>query len=202
MTFAGPGRRQHLLGRGHLARTGLRAVALDISMAEMQGLRTADWWFEDRKTYFERVLAEMSALPFADDSFDWVFCCEVLHHDNRPSMSKALREIHRVLHPGGGLLVMNEPLRWPTDLKHNHGAEVAPFDGNEHVYFCVEYMWKARRPAFAASASPSPCSIPSTRATRSTSRSMRAYSARSSSRRSTSPVNERSCVACTCGGAT
>jgi len=27
------------------ARIGLRAVALDISMAEMQGLRTADWWF-------------------------------------------------------------------------------------------------------------------------------------------------------------
>jgi SAM-dependent methyltransferase/uncharacterized protein YbaR (Trm112 family) len=120
---------------------GLRAVALDISMVEMQGLRTADWWFEDRGLHFERVLAQMSDLPFRDDSFDWVFCCEVLHHNDRRAMTDALREIHRVLRPGGTLLVINEPLRWPRDLKRDHGAEVAQFDGNEHVYFFLEYLW-------------------------------------------------------------
>jgi SAM-dependent methyltransferase len=127
---------------------GLRAVALDISMVEMQGLRTADWWFEDRRTYFERVLAPMSALPFADNSFDWVFCCEALHHNDGRRLTGALREMHRVLRPGGSLLVANEPLRWPTDLKHDHGAEVAQFDGNEHVYFFFQYMWKAWRAGF------------------------------------------------------
>jgi SAM-dependent methyltransferase/uncharacterized protein YbaR (Trm112 family) len=130
------------------AHIGLRAVALDISMVEMQGLRTADWWFEDQGTYFERVLAQMSALPFADDSFDWVFCCEVLHHNNRRGMTRALREIHRVLRPGGSLLVMNEPLRWPTDLKRDHGVEVARFAGNEHVYFFLEYLWMEWRAGF------------------------------------------------------
>jgi SAM-dependent methyltransferase len=130
------------------ARIGLRVVALDISMVEMQGLRTADWWFEAEGIYFERVLAQMSALPFADDSFDWIFCCEVLHHNDRRAMVRALREIHRVLRPGGSLLVMNEPLRWPTDLKRDHGAEVAQFDGNEHVYFFPEYLWMARRARF------------------------------------------------------
>lgn len=130
------------------ARIGLRTVALDISMTEMQGLRTADWWFEDRRTYFERVLAQMSELPFADNSFDWVFCCEVLHHNDGRGMADALREIHRVLRPGGSLLVINEPLRWPTDLKHDHGAEVAQFDGNEHVYFVLEYLWRAWRAGF------------------------------------------------------
>ena len=50
------------------AHIGLRAVALDISMVELQGLRTADWWLEDQGTYFERVLAQMSAPPFADVS--------------------------------------------------------------------------------------------------------------------------------------
>ena len=130
------------------ARSGLRAVALDISMVEMQGLRTADWWFADRKTYFERVLAQMSALPFADGSFDWVFCCEVLHHNDGRRMTDALREIHRVLRPGGSLLVANEPLRWPTDLKRDHAVEVAQFDGNEHVYFFLEYLWKVWRAGF------------------------------------------------------
>jgi SAM-dependent methyltransferase len=126
----------------------LYAVALDISMVQMQGLRTADWWFEERGTYFERVLAQMSALPFADDSFDWVFCCEVLHHNDRRKMIRALREIHRVLRPGGSLLVMNEPLRWPTELNCDHGAEVAQFAGNEHVYFMPEYLLMAWRAGF------------------------------------------------------
>ena len=90
----------------------------------------------------------MSALPFADNSLDWVFSCKVLHHNDRQGMTDALREIHRVLRPGGSLLVMNEPLRWPTDLKHDHAAEVAEFDGNEHVYFFPEYLWMARRAGF------------------------------------------------------
>jgi SAM-dependent methyltransferase/uncharacterized protein YbaR (Trm112 family) len=130
------------------ARTGLLAVALDISMVEMQGLRTADWWFEDQGLYFERVLGQMSALPFADDAFDWVFCCEVLHHNDRRGMVGALREIHRVLRPGGSLLVVNEPLRWPPDLQRDHGAEVAQFSGNEHIYFAPEYLYMLRRAGF------------------------------------------------------
>jgi SAM-dependent methyltransferase/uncharacterized protein YbaR (Trm112 family) len=126
--------------------SGLYTVALDISMVEMQGLRTADWWLERPGTYFERVLAQMSDMPFADASFDWVFCCEVLHHNDRPGMTEALREIHRVLRPGGSLLIVNEPLRWPLDLKRDHAAEVAQFAGNEHVYFFTEYLhgaWQA-----------------------------------------------------------
>lgn len=128
------------------ANAGLYTVALDISMTEMQGLRTADWWMQETGTYFERVLAQMSSIPFADHCFDWVFCCEVLHHNDRPGMTAALREIHRVLRPGGRLLVINEPLRWPTDLKRDHAVEVAQFDGNEHVYFLSEYLrnvWRA-----------------------------------------------------------
>ncbi len=48
---------------------------------------------------------------------------------------------------------MNEPLRWPTNLKHDHAAEVARFDGNEHVYFFPEYLsgWPGA-PAFTTSA--------------------------------------------------
>ncbi len=130
------------------ARRGMRAVALDIATVEMQGLHTAEWWFEAEGMYFERVLAEMSALPFADNSFDWVFCCEVLHHKDRCGMLATLREAHRILRPGGSLLVMNEPLRWPTDLKRDHAVEVAQFEGNEHVYFVVEYLALARLAGF------------------------------------------------------
>jgi hypothetical protein len=44
------------------ARIGLRTVALDISMIEMQVLRTADWWFQENGTYFERVLVQATIL--------------------------------------------------------------------------------------------------------------------------------------------
>jgi hypothetical protein len=43
---------------------------------------------------------------------------------------------------------MNEPLRWPTDLKCDHAAEVAQFAGNEHVYFMLEYLWLTWRAGF------------------------------------------------------
>lgn len=43
-------------------------------------------------------------LPFPDDSFDMVFSHGVLHHV--PSIGQAQEEIHRVLRPGGELVVM------------------------------------------------------------------------------------------------
>jgi SAM-dependent methyltransferase len=48
--------------------------------------------------------ADAEALPFPDASFDFVYSWGVLHHT--PLTADALREIHRVLKPGGGLGVM------------------------------------------------------------------------------------------------
>jgi len=45
------------------ARNGLEATALDIAEHEMQGLRTAEWQFEDKDVFFERVLGVMFDLP-------------------------------------------------------------------------------------------------------------------------------------------
>jgi SAM-dependent methyltransferase len=43
-------------------------------------------------------------LPFADNSFDMVFSHGVLHHV--PDIQQAQKEIHRVLRPGGELVIM------------------------------------------------------------------------------------------------
>jgi SAM-dependent methyltransferase len=48
--------------------------------------------------------ASVLDLPFADDSFDLVFSHGVLHHV--PDIRQAQREIHRVLRPGGELVIM------------------------------------------------------------------------------------------------
>lgn len=48
--------------------------------------------------------ANAEALPFPDDSFDCVCSMGVLHHT--PDTERAVREVRRVLKPGGRLIVM------------------------------------------------------------------------------------------------
>jgi SAM-dependent methyltransferase len=129
------------------ARRGLEVVAVDIAATELQGLKTADY-FIDGEIFFERVLSTMFELALADESFDYVFCCEVLHHNDRGGLDRTLAELYRVLKPSGLLLVINEPLRFPLRLKRDHGHEVAEFDGYEHVYFMHEYLRAARAAGF------------------------------------------------------
>ncbi len=54
--------------------------------------------------YEELRQGSVLKLPFADNTFDLVFSHGVLHHV--PDIGQAQREIHRVLRPGGELVVM------------------------------------------------------------------------------------------------
>ncbi|MGI8660843.1 MAG: class I SAM-dependent methyltransferase [Thermoleophilaceae bacterium] len=56
-------------------------------------------------------------LPFEDGEFDFVCCCGVLHHT--PGVERGLRELQRVLRPGGScylLLYGAGGLYWPLNL--------------------------------------------------------------------------------------
>ena len=133
------------------ARRGLSVIAVDITTIELQGLRSAECFIADGSLYFERVQSSMADLAIASESVDYVFCCETLHHNGRAALRQTLRECHRVLRPGGSLLVVNEPLRFPLRPKRDHASEVAEFEGNEHVYFLHEYLLAALRAGFRAS---------------------------------------------------
>jgi SAM-dependent methyltransferase len=130
------------------AREGLEVVALDIATALMQGLKTADWWFESGEVFFERMLSVMYDPALASESFDYVFCCEVLHHNDVANLNRTLEELYRVLKPGGTLFLVNEPMRFPLMLKRDHAEEVAEYEGNEHVHFFHQYFRAARRAGF------------------------------------------------------
>jgi SAM-dependent methyltransferase len=130
------------------AQHGLDATALDIATALMQGLSTADWHFEDKGVFFERALGTMFDMPFRDASFDYVWCCEVLHHNHRSALARTYEEIYRVLKPGGTLIVANEPLRTVMTPKINPGHEVAQFEGHEHAYMRHSYTRLARKAGF------------------------------------------------------
>jgi ubiquinone/menaquinone biosynthesis C-methylase UbiE len=49
---------------------------------------------------------DIHALPFPDASFDAVICSSVLYHQWVSDVEGAVREMHRVLRPGGALLII------------------------------------------------------------------------------------------------
>ena len=87
---------------GHLVgavESGTRVVACDLSDQMLQ--RAARRVNSDVPEY---LAADMTRLPFADETFDAVTCGYVIEHldDPRPG----LREIRRVLKPGGRMLLI------------------------------------------------------------------------------------------------
>jgi len=51
------------------------------------------------------VQGDSERLPFADDSFDAVTCCHSFHH--YPKQESVVAEMHRVLRPGGRLVIVD-----------------------------------------------------------------------------------------------
>ena len=91
-----------------LGRLGVRTVSVNLSIEMMRRGRqrlAADsrLVFRDDAAF---VAARGQSLPFVAGSFDGVLCMNALHH--LPSYAAALREIHRVLKPGGRA-VFSEP---------------------------------------------------------------------------------------------
>ncbi|MHB8531390.1 MAG: methyltransferase domain-containing protein [Solirubrobacteraceae bacterium] len=132
----------------HFAERGLQAIALDIATAELQGLYTADWFLEAKGVFFERVLGSMDAIPLASSSLDYVYCSQVLHHNDTAGLHRTLAEIFRVLRPGGRLLMVNETLKTLRDPDGVHLEGVEEFEGNEHAHWAARYRWEATRAGF------------------------------------------------------
>ncbi len=85
----------------HFARAGAKVTGLDLTREMVEtGRRLAAREGLDN-AHFERGDAE--DLPFADDSFDVVTCRLCAHHF--ADVPAALREMRRVLRPGGRLLL-------------------------------------------------------------------------------------------------
>jgi ubiquinone/menaquinone biosynthesis C-methylase UbiE len=78
-----------------------RIVGVDGSAAMLDVARQK-WTGEPRVT-FQHALAD--ALPFGEQTFDWVLCCSSLHYFRQPE--RVLAEFVRVLKPSGRLLLLD-----------------------------------------------------------------------------------------------
>jgi SAM-dependent methyltransferase len=85
----------------NFARAGARYVGLDLSSS---ALELAHKRFEMEGETGRFVFGSVTDLPFADDSFDLVYSCGVIHHVEQTRA--AVSEFHRVLRPGGHAIVM------------------------------------------------------------------------------------------------
>lgn len=83
------------------ARAGADYTGVDLTEAAIELARKK---FELSGLRGEFRVADAENLDFADDSFDLVYSHGVLHHT--PDTAGAVREIHRVLKPGGRAIVM------------------------------------------------------------------------------------------------
>lgn len=98
-------------GTGALAdriqRAGYRVVGADRSTGMLRVLTT-------RTAQVRAVAGCSTALPFADNHFDAVYCVAVMHHiAEKPLVRETLREMVRVTRPGGQILVWDHNPRNP-----------------------------------------------------------------------------------------
>jgi len=102
-----------------------RIVGVDLTLSSLQQLMS---WRGEAPIY--PVLYEGGPLPIADASVDRVTSFEVLEHvrDER----QALAEMHRVLRPGGQL-VISVPNRWW--IFETHGADLPMLPWNRVPFF-------------------------------------------------------------------
>ena len=80
----------------------LMVYGLDIAFGMLK-LVFKDVCLEEKSTLL--IQSSITHLPFTDNSFDAVTACEILEHLDEPGVLKALKELKRVLIPGGSLFI-------------------------------------------------------------------------------------------------
>jgi SAM-dependent methyltransferase len=95
MLDIGAGKGRHAF---FMSQLGMNVTAVDIAQSSIDIIKAES----DKKSITVKALiADMVDLPFEDCSFDCVLCFHCIYHTDFAGMKKAIREIERVLIPGG-----------------------------------------------------------------------------------------------------
>jgi len=125
------------------AQKGCKVTALELS----NYLHAADLYFEKDNIYFDRLMSDMSQLPFADNTFDIIFSHSVIHHCKR--LQPLFSEFHRVLRPGGRVVALHECAFGLLEDKSGGALQEAIDQGfNENAFTIPEWKKGARDGGF------------------------------------------------------
>jgi 2-polyprenyl-3-methyl-5-hydroxy-6-metoxy-1,4-benzoquinol methylase len=83
-----------------------------------------------KKCDSERIVGDITRLPFPDGDFDIVVCSEVIEHVVDPK--QAIRELARVVKPGGILVITTPNLIWKFAIVLANVLKVRPYEGLEN----------------------------------------------------------------------
>jgi SAM-dependent methyltransferase len=119
------------------------AVAVDVLTERFLGLETAEIFFEQDRSFFERLRADIHHLPLPDGWADAVFSCAAVHHSG--DLDGLFAEVFRVLRPGGLFVFISEPAKKSSIPGHRPHNEETAVGINEHFYSLAEYMTALRR---------------------------------------------------------
>ena len=114
-------------GKGHLAlaiaRNGFRCKSIDISREEIYFAQlNAIYYGLDNK--IELIEQDAQQMKFDANSFDAVFCADMIHHLEQPEL--VLTEMYRICQPGGVILISDindEGQRALQEVHHQEGRE-------------------------------------------------------------------------------
>lgn len=131
-----------------LAQKGASVTSVELDSSEVVGMGALARSKERRALPLAPVQCDILKLPFRDESFDVAFCRSMLHHLD--DLTQGLREIWRVLRPGGLFLACNEHIVSPfSDCKRFLQAHPAVAYGvNEQAFPIWTYRWSLHRTGF------------------------------------------------------
>ncbi len=100
-----------------LAQLGAHVTALDVAAHDLELARVnAQRYGLEDKIAFEHVI-DTRTLPFPSARFELITCNSVLEYVRPEELGEVLREIDRVMAPGGTLMVLGTSNRlWPRDV--------------------------------------------------------------------------------------
>jgi SAM-dependent methyltransferase len=111
------------------AEQGFRVAGIDVSDRAVEAARVL---FAHRGIDGDLQRASFTSLPFADESFDLVFDRSTLSCATPEEAVAAVREVHRVLRPGGRFLFNPYSTRATSNTSR---AAHAPLDGRREIRF-------------------------------------------------------------------
>jgi len=113
-------------GGGHFsalaARRGAHVVSMDMGLNLLAGVA--------RRCQSQRAVGSTLELPFKDGAFDIVLSTEVLEHTPEPIVG--LRELTRVVKPGGRLILTTPGRLWQPVVRAASALHLRPYQGREN----------------------------------------------------------------------